>query len=178
MKWPLVRTGAMNKIFPEGIVFGCVFFFLFCMLADALSLKWLDGFQPSFHTRWKGELAWTLLKMGVVSLTVCQPSWKNTVFLLWVVYKQSPFQQLRSYQDRFPVRDTYGFWTHIGDNPGSFNHWAITLSQGFVHGGEWAPTGQDSKQQWATRIWDHHICAHSLLLIIMNWSFIDKRKTT
>ena len=43
----------------------CLFFFVFCfMFAGALSLERLDGSQPNFHTRWRGGLARTLLKMS------------------------------------------------------------------------------------------------------------------
>ena len=71
-----------EKNFPEGIVLHCVCFFMF---ASALSLVRLDGSQPNFDTRWRGGLAPTLLKMGIVGLTVWQPSWKSTVFLLRTV---------------------------------------------------------------------------------------------
>ena len=48
-------------------------------LVDALSLEWLNGSQPNFKTRWRGGMARTLLKMGDVSLTVWQLSWKMAI---------------------------------------------------------------------------------------------------
>ena len=47
-----------------------VFCLFFLMFASALSLEQFDGSQPNFHNRWMGGLAQTLLKMGVVTLTV------------------------------------------------------------------------------------------------------------
>ena len=43
--------------------FSCFFF----MFAVALSLESLDGSQPNCHTRWRGRLARTLLKMAVIA---------------------------------------------------------------------------------------------------------------
>ena len=43
------------------------------MFAGTLSIEWLDG----FHTRSRGGLAQTLLKIGVIALAVWQPSWKK-----------------------------------------------------------------------------------------------------
>ena len=54
---------------------------IFLMFAAALSLEQLDRSQPNFYTWWRGGLARTvLLKMGVVSLNVSQPSWKKHCF--------------------------------------------------------------------------------------------------
>ena len=58
-----------ERTFPEGIVFGCVYFFSLFYVVCALSLEWIDGSQPNFHTRWRSGLAQTLRKMGVVGLT-------------------------------------------------------------------------------------------------------------
>ena len=55
------------------IFIASVFCALF-MFAGALSADQLDGAQPNFHTRWRGGLVQTPLKMGVVGLTVWQPS--------------------------------------------------------------------------------------------------------
>ena len=58
----------------------------FLMFAAALSLEWLDGSQPNFHTRWRGGLARTLLKMGVISLTVSQPSLRTSFQTIMTVH--------------------------------------------------------------------------------------------
>ena len=76
---------ARKELFQKVLFCAASGFFLFLMFAGALSLEWLDGPQPNFHTRSRGELAQTLLKMGIIGLTVWQPSWKNTVFRLWAV---------------------------------------------------------------------------------------------
>ena len=52
-------------------------FFFFFMFAGTLSLERLDRSQPNFHTRWRGGLAQTLFKMGVIAWAVWQPSWKT-----------------------------------------------------------------------------------------------------
>ena len=79
-----------QKTFSAGYCFALrlFFFFFFLMFASALSLERLDRSQPNFHTR--GGLAQTLLKMGVVGLTVWKPSWKKTVFPLhkWLKLKR------------------------------------------------------------------------------------------
>ena len=58
-----------ERTFPEGIVYSFL-----KMFAGALSLERLDGSQLNYHTRWRGELAQTLLKMVVIALTIWQPS--------------------------------------------------------------------------------------------------------
>ena len=67
------------KIFSEGFVFGCVWF-LFFMFSCTLSLEWLKGCQPNFHTRWRCWTARTPLKMVVVSLTIWRLSWIMSIF--------------------------------------------------------------------------------------------------
>ena len=73
-----------QKIFFRKVLF-CAASVFFLMFASALSLERLDGSQPNFHTKWRGGLVRTVLKMGVVGLTVWQPTWKNTVLLLRTV---------------------------------------------------------------------------------------------
>ena len=50
------------------------------MFAGTPSLEQLDGSQPNFHTRWRGGLAQIVLKIGIVALTIWQPSWKKHCF--------------------------------------------------------------------------------------------------
>ena len=69
---------ARKELFWKVLFCAASVFFFFCfflMFAGALSLERLDESQPNFHTRWRGGLAQTLFKMGVVALTAWLPSW-------------------------------------------------------------------------------------------------------
>ena len=58
----------------------CLFF------AGNLSFERLDGSQPNIHVTWRGGPAQTLLKMGVIGVTVWQPSWKNSFHKIVTVH--------------------------------------------------------------------------------------------
>ena len=91
-KWPqMERQRVTTFLLPPGkivqkvLFWAASVFFSFFMFVGTLSLKRLDRSQSHFHTRWRGELAQILLEMGIVSLTVSQPSGKNPVFTrLWL----------------------------------------------------------------------------------------------
>ena len=75
-----------RKNFSRRYCFALCLFFFFSFMFVALSLERFEGSQPKFHTRWRGGLARTLLKMCVIGLTLWQPSWKNSFHTIMTVH--------------------------------------------------------------------------------------------